>query len=487
MPAPILTAHLLRYALTCERRVWLDVHGDPSLREELPPEAKRRLELGILHEQRIQGATAPRVEPVPVASWEEGVSLTRALLAQGVPGLLGACLEQQTPLDLSERVFTVRGRVDRLVRLPDYSDPIYAPIEIKQRARPDPADWVQLDYYAWLLGFTQRTIPPGELWLGANEVGLPRERLPHTYDEERLMAALAQVLCLLDPAVEPPVILASHCRGCPWKRACEAVAHAAGSIDVLYALPRQTRDHLRRAGLDSLAEIAAAPLERLQQVRGIGSQTAVRLRANAQAWLDQAPVWHAALPAPCDQPGWMFDLETFESRGKTVPWCMGWCDTQGATQIAVVGSVQLPEMLALPDGQQVIVVPDSDSAWEVFAEHTAGDAPIFHWSGYDAAIMRGSARAGLVNALAPRFVDLHAAVKRSLSLPLRSTSIKQVAAFLGFDWGGFDDWLTAYLDYGVWLETGDPAPLARACAYQRADVQSMAHVWRWMQAHPPPD
>ena len=377
----------------------------------------------------------------------------------------------------------MRGRVDRLVRLPQVDDPIYAPVEIKQRAKPEDADWVQLDFYAWLLGFYQGTTPPGELWLGVNDAGLPRERLPHTYDEDRLMTVLAQALRLIDTREEPPVILAPHCRACPWNTLCESIAREEGSIDVLYAIPRQTRDHLRQAGLTSLARIADAPPEVLQQVRGVGPVTAPRLRANAQAWLDHAPVWYAPLPEPCDQPGWMFDLETFESRGKTVPWCMGWCDTQGQTQITVVGNVQLPEPLNLPDGQQLTIVPDSDTAWEVLVESVDGGAPVFHWSGYDAAIMRGSARAELVGVLNPRFVDLHAAVKRSLSLPLRSTSIKQVAAFLGFDWGGFDDWLTAYLDYRYWLETGDLDALQRACTYQRADVQSMAHVWRWMMAH----
>jgi hypothetical protein len=29
------------------------------------------------------------------------------------------------------------------------------------------------------------------------------------------------------------------------------------------------------------------------------------------------------------------------------------------------------------------------------------------------------------------------------------------------------------------LETGEDKVLVQACDYQRADVQSMAHVWRW--------
>ena len=65
MSQTIITAHLLRHALTCERRVWLDAQGDPALRVELP-ETTRLMELGILHEQQIHETTAPRIEPVPL-------------------------------------------------------------------------------------------------------------------------------------------------------------------------------------------------------------------------------------------------------------------------------------------------------------------------------------------------------------------------------------------------------------------------------------
>jgi predicted RecB family nuclease len=162
---------------------------------------------------------------------------------------------------------------------------------------------------------------------------------------------------------------------------------------------------------------------------------------------------------------------------------MGWCDTQGHTHIALVAAVQLPASFALPDDQPVTLVPDSDSAWEVFAEAVNGsDGPVYHWSGYDAALLRHSAPGYIRSLLEPRLHDLNATLRRVLSLPLTSTSIKQVATYLGFDWPGHQDYRAAYVDYRAWLDSGDETTLVRACTYQRADVQSLAHVWRWLNA-----
>ena len=267
---------------------------------------------------------------------------------------------------------------------------------------------------------------------------------------------------------------------------CQRIAQRTKRIDLLYGVSRKTLANLEAAGILHLEHVAALSPDELQQIKGIGPKTAPRIRANAQAWLENRPIWLDALPSRCQQPGWMFDLETLEVGGRIVPWCMGWCDSDGQTQIVLVAPVQLPEVLTLPDGQVVVLVPDSDSAWDVFAEAVGyGTCPIFHWTGYDAAILRGSGPSVVRSQLEPRLHDLHATLKQVVSLPLKSTSIKPVSMYLGFEWPGYNDWFAAYLDYRHWLESGSLEALTRACMYQRADVQSMALVWRWLVANHP--
>jgi predicted RecB family nuclease len=481
-----ITAHTLRNLLMCERRVWLDAHSDPAARDESAPETLRLYALGNQHEQRIHAATAGEIKPVDIASWEEGVEVTRNLMQQGVPGIIGACLEVRAPLDLTDTVYPIRGRVDQLLRVWHHGEYIYSPIEIKQRSQPEDGDWLQLDLYVWLLSLIQGTVPPAELWLSADALGYPRCRLVHEFDEERLMAAMSRVMSLLTTAPEPPVRIEPHCKLCHWYAACQGVAQREKHINLLYGVSRNTLANLEAAGILHLELVAALSPDELQQVKGIGPKTAPRIRANAQAWLENRPVWLAALPDKCRQPGWMFDLETLEIGGRTVPWCMGWCDGDGQTQIALVAPVQLPEALTLSDGQMVTLVPDSASAWEVFAEAVSGsDGPLFHWTGYDVGILRSSAPAAARARLEPRFHDLHATLKQVVSLPLKSTSIKPVSMYLGFEWPGYNDWFAAYLDYRHWLESGSLEALTRACMYQRADVQSMALVWRWLVVNNP--
>lgn len=82
-------------------------------------------------------------------------------------------------------------------------------------------------------------------------------------------------------------------------------------------------------------------------------------------------------------------------------------------------------------------------------------------------------------------VDLFRGVENVVSLPLKEWSIKKVSTHLGFEWPGPRDYRAAYIDYRSWLDTNDLPTLARACTYQRADVHSLAYVWRWLVKNAP--
>jgi uncharacterized protein len=302
--------------------------------------------------------------------------------------------------------------------------------------------------------------------------------LEHEYDEDRLMAVLARMTSSLDKPQEPPVRIKSHCKTCHWYSSCVAMAQAEGHVELLYRVSRKTCENLKQAGLTTLAQIAALSPDDLERIKGIGKITAPVIRANAQAWVEKRPVWHNRLPDDCCQSGWMFDLETLES-GQ--PWSLGWCDTQGQTHIALVAPVLKTQTLDLVDGQSVILASSSQEAWRVFAAAMAGQNDrIYHWTGFDAGVLRGTAPYNVRERLDTRMRDLHHIFTHAVSMPLGSTSIKAVSAYLGFPWPGYNHWLAAYLDYREWLESGDLSALTRACMYQRADVQSMAWVWRWL-------
>jgi uncharacterized protein len=118
-----------------------------------------------------------------------------------------------------------------------------------------------------------------------------------------------------------------------------------------------------------------------------------------------------------------------------------------------------------------------------------------HW--HDAEPMwldRYIARLGAPDAFVQRIrapgacFDLHRALERSVRLPLRSTSIKFVARWLGFEWSNPDAdaaWSTAQAHRA--RETADLQErerlLAEVMRYNADDLWAMRAVWKWLEQH----
>ncbi len=467
----------------CERRVWLDFYADDTQRDPLPPMVLHRQQEGAAHERVVQEALSPQREVVPVLSWNSGLRFTRQAMAQGVKAIMGAYFEATLTLPGCPPV-VMRGRADRLVRLAA-SPHVYGVIEIKHYTTLDPRDELQLDAYLWLLSQHQDGEPLGEFWLGRDEDGHPLRTLQHRLDETLLMQVIARAVeVLLSRSEEPPVSLLKHCATCHWYSPCRQVAEKRLDLGLLSGLRADTQTALRSAGISDLREIAAMHPDDLRRFKGIKS-TADAHHAHARAWVAGAPVWYGDLMSQCLQGGWFFDIET-DPRAGTV-WSIGWSAMDGNGSIALVAPhISRPHSLRLPDGHHITLVPDSATAWEVFAAGVAANAlPIFHWTGFDAGVMRHSAPEAVRDALDDRLHDLHAAFNRAVKFPVKGSSLKVVAAYLGFAWSVYEAWDAAFNDYNLWLARQDETALARACAYQRDDVDALRVVWRWLVTQPP--
>ena len=249
-------------------------------------------------------------------------------------------------------------------------------------------------------------------------------------------------------------------------------------VSLLSGLRADTRAHLLEAGITTLEQIVALQPEDLCQFRGI-KRTAPRIHAHARAWVEHQPIWYSPLPAHCHQEGFMFDLETNPWSGE--PWSLSWSWGTGTVSIALVAPNHAPCTLPLPDGQDVVVVPHWEDAWRVVAEAVGDEGcPIYHWSGFDAGVMRQTAPLEVRQRLDGRMVDLLKAFNATVRVPVSSSSLKVVAGYLDFRWSAYDDWQQAYLDYKRWLRQQTDHDLMRACTYQRDDVLALGLVWQWL-------
>ncbi len=217
----------------------------------------------------------------------------------------------------------------------------------------------------------------------------------------------------------------------------------------------------------------------LTRFKGIKT-TAPAVHAHARAHVEECPVWFEALPSACRQTGIMFDLETDPYTMK--PWSWGWCDAEGNSQVIITAPYE--DRVLLADERTVITVPDTDAAWRLFAElNPNADDLIYHWTGFDAGVLRANAPYDVRAALSPRMHDLHHSYKSCVRFPVHGASLKVVARYLDFHWAEYDAWDAAYHDYRRWLSLGDLEALSRACNYQQADVQALAVVWGWLITH----
>ena len=472
----IITAHTLRHLVECERRVWLNQFGDLALRVEPAPAPFVR---GVERERAIRNTMIGPVNTVAAASWAEMVKVTSDLMRSGVTGIQGAAFEYT--LDVSQPI-TVRGRVDWLRRVAQPSQWghwAYEPIEIKQHQQANEADYLQLDLYLWLLQQAQAVETSGWFWLGRGFDGEPLNIIEHTYRQERLANAFEHVAHVLAEPTAPPVYLANHCKFCHWRTSCEQTAAAKGSITLLPGLTPLLWQAMQKDGIRTLDDVLNCIPEDLHRFKGIGKVKARELIAYAQALTASLPVLLNPLPDVVHEAGIMFDLETRLDNG--VPWCFGWKAGDEPFQVAIVDAYCDMQSLKRHDGLEIAFVPDSDAGWQMFADSVRRfGGPIYHWSGFERTVLRKTAPRDVIDVLDERLHDLHRTFKRSCVLPMRGTSIKKVAAYLDFQWPEGSDAITAWLDYQSWLRNSDADALAQACAYNRADVEALAVVRRWL-------
>jgi hypothetical protein len=469
----MLTATILNALTICERRVWRDVYLKPA--RDLPGVVTLSMLTSAIMEDAVPLPEKDR--PIVVRSWAEGVEQTRLAIQNRTPAIVNAYLEYAHP------PITLRANVDRLER---GSNGLYFPVITKQNTTILPEDVLRLEFCLWILCHLQETESlPGLFWLGVTRPNMPTEIAPHGYNPVRFEKTLQHAVALLSES-EPPAVLISDCKFCPWKPDCYPEAKSRKHVSLLSKLRRDTLADLAKANIHTLDQIAAMQPDDLKRFRGI-KKGAVAIHASARAWVEEQPVWYGTLDPRCETEGYYFDIETLQDGvGRTVVWSIGWCGPDGLSQTIVVGTDSRVTSAALPDGRSVTLVPDHQAAWQVFADSVAGSTlPIFHWTGYDAGVMAGSAPEAVVESLAPRLSDLCHLVDSAVKFPVKGVSLKVVAPYLGFQWKVYSDWFAAYQDYRRWLVDDDLAALASACSYQRDDVDAMVVIRRWLAEHRP--
>ena len=471
---PRVTGGALKRLLDCERRLWLSEHAREAAsarteHDDVLGERNRSIEDTAA--ASVVGLAGPVLRPG--MSFDEAAAETLRLLRDTDLPLRRPVLMSADGRYTATPAFILRAGDALVIR----------DVRLAHRPEKKRENRVRVAYAGWLARqLSGRDVARLEI---VNGLGHVVEVEPEP--DHELARLSARTLELLGDSPEPDLLLThSHCQHCDHYAHCWDRAEAEHRVEVVPMVTRARAALLHEEGIRTFDQLAARTPESFTHPDL--KPYAALLLAEARAWATQAPVWLRDPGLPRDRTPVWFDVES-DSEGElaTVPvYLWGLAVENGEARAETV----LAELDAAGDRD----------AWqrfvartlEVFRQHA--DAVWVHWNNAEPMwLERYIARLGapdefvkLVRAPGAMF-DLHRALERSVRLPLRSTSIKFVAPWLGFHWSNPDAdaaWSTAQLHRA--REAADPAErerlLAEVARYNADDLWAMRAVWKWMES-----
>jgi uncharacterized protein len=461
----------------CERRLWLDRHapGEAAPAGEFEELLRRR---GEEHEQAVRARMGPCEGPL---HWR-GRDLAESLAET-------ARLLRESRATLYQPALAAPD--GSAVGVPDFlywdgDVPVVHDAKLASDLRSHAEIPLQLTHYRALL----------------DDMGLPGARLEITTGRGEVVdiepvgraayeTARARAAELLRGGPEPAALLAhSTCEACPFYDHCWDRAERERRVEILPDVHVSDAPRLHALGIRTIDDLAAVEPGTLDWPR-LGRRSETMVHA-ARAHRDGRPVWLEPPRLPEGRPLVWFDLEGVteleESPHPIYLW--GLAVEDGGADIAF-------EPIVAEPGEA-----GNRAAWERFVARAAGildrwpGARFVHYAAYEKTWVRKYAElfgapAGFVERMDEALWDmLYGAVLKWVRLPLRSSSIKQVAPYAGFAWSDPESGsLWSVVRYRRAMAARDPAERARLLEpivrYNADDLRAMRAVWRWIEREGP--
>lgn len=479
-PLLYITDELLFNFHRCNRRAFLDLYGDQTLRD---PPSDYLLKLrhdSQTYQSTVLGQQTFHRPDYPIRDWSAGVRATFDLMHSGAERISRGVLL----LRRDDGVVLI-SCPDLLVKQPGrsrFGEWQYMPMDIKLGKRPKLEYQITAAFHAYVLSGVQDASPE-ESWL------ILRHRLPYRVDLVDVLPRMESILgnCIqtLRDQQEPEVFIAhSRCELCHWYSHCYDLAQAQQHLSLLPGVTPNRYVHLQDLNLTTLESIATVPPRQLETLPGFGPDVAHRLVLQAQATLHQKPVprplWHdsTALLSPEELPTapveLYFDIEAAPEHNLVYLHGVLVVDRPAHT------STFHPLLATRPEDELVIWEQLLDLIWQY------PEAPIFHFCPYEVqTVKRLGEQYGTpwerIEPLMGRFVDLHERVTRVAILPVERYALKQIARWIGFNWRDVEaNGAQSIYWYDQWLRTGDRTYLDAILRYNEDDCRATYLVKDWL-------
>ena len=478
-PALVVTDHTLFTFLRCQRRAFLDTHGDTSLQNNPSDYLLKLKEDSATHRQEVlaefRPINRPKRKPETVAA---AAAATYELMVQGVDYIRQGAIAARSA---DGRIGYV-SKPDLWIKQPGYSwlgDYYYAPLDVKLGKKPKQEYQLTAAFHAHVLSAWQGVVPAeGFLRL--------RDR-PYRVDFEKQWGSLIEILAdcstILSSEQVPDVFISrSRCDMCVWLPHCYEIAQQQNHLSLLPGVTLNRYRHLEHLGLTSVEAIARKQPTALAQLSGFEPKVAEKLVHQAQATLSGRAIARTkggneftltpqALPTAAIE--LYFDIEAAPDKDLVYLHGILAVDTRTSQETFIPLVAREPH--------------EEANAWHQFQHVMAHypDSPIYHFCPYETQTVRRLAeRYGSIidiDELLGRFVDIHKCVVNSVTLPIESYALKHIARWIGFEWRDSNaNGAQSICWYDSWLTSQDEQYLNDILTYNEDDCRATFWVKRWL-------
>ena len=387
-----------------------------------------------------------------------------------------------------------RGLADFLERQPDGS---YHALDTKLARRARPSHVLQLCFYSEQIGRIQGRLPD-EMHvvggLGERETFRPLDFLAYYRRlKQRFEAAVARGAATYPYPVE-------HCGLCEFLKLCEKQWQDDDHLTLVAGVYRSQVDRLTAAGIDTLAELAAAaPGTRVEKLR---ATTFEKLRHQAELQLHRRVTNEHRVDLLPPEEGRGFNLLPKPSPGDI------WLDLEGHPWFEPARPLEFLFGWVERDGDGLVYrdLWARDHAGEKQAFERLVDAiverrrrhpgmHVYHYAHYERSALRrlagqhGTREEEVDDLLRGEvLVDLYQVTRQALRASIPNYSIKTLEELYGFvRKAGVSGGTEAVDDFELWLDTEDESLRDGIRAYNQEDCRSTYELHRWLLAQRPPE
>jgi predicted RecB family nuclease len=495
----LISDYLLLNYKRCNRRTFLEIHGDPEQQE---PEKDFLQKLKRENQAHIHNViTARSLKPqYPEASRRDlqfNTLQTIDLMRQGVDCIARGTLSlnyDQWHSTVGNNIFdqpTQVPQTDWLAKITFSAAPSllvkqlgescfgnweYIPINIKLGRKAKPEYKLIAAFHAQILGIVQEKLP-------RRSPLILKDHDEHCINLEhwlsKMQETVADCLIMLANHNEPEVFISrQRCSLCSWHNYCYGVAKSTQHLSLVPGVTPKRYEYLQKLGVRTAESLIAVPETDISEI--FGDDIARQLKQQVTASQSDRAVVRSSFdlintqPIPSGAIELYFDIEAEPER--QTDYLLGVLLVDRTTNTEKFHAF-LAEKLA-----------DEGKIWQEFLDFIAiyPDAPIFHYSEYEAdTIKRLSRLYGTPKAqqkvILSRLVDLHLWVTEAVIFPVESYSLKALANWMKFYWRettGSGDQSVCW--YDQWLNTQDRILLDLILSYNEDDCRATRHLKDWL-------